>query len=123
MVAALLLAGCFESVTTVDAGVETDAGPRVCEEPSVRVLLRTDYVAGDEVVSVILEANDMVVGGRGVTSSDDLSTGYEVGVVCAVRPGTRILVRLRDGRGIELAARLVVVDSAATAEVVVTITR
>lgn len=107
-----------------DAGGGTDAGPPVCEEPSVSVLLRTDYLPGDEVVSVILEANDVVVGGRGVTSADDLVSGIEVGRVCGVRPRTRILVRLRDPAGIELAASQVVLESPAdTPEVVVVISR
>jgi len=107
-----LLAGCSQSHDgDADAGPPAgrDAGP--CAAPSVTVVVRSDYVAGDEVAAVNVELNDVVVVAMGVDASDDLSAGIELGPVCGVRPSSRITARLLSDRGTDVAGGQVVLDA------------
>lgn len=118
-----LLAACGQSHSTVDAGARSDAGPPPCDAPSVNVIVRTDYEPGTEVVSIVLELNDMIIDGVGVAVGDDLTGGVMMGPACGVLPRSRITVRILDARGAEVTARQVLLEApedGSTVEVIIT---
>jgi len=103
IIVALALAACGESHPPMEGA---DAGPPApCESPSIAVLVRSDYLPGVEVVSVLLELNDRLIHGTGVTEADNFETGINLGPLCAVRPNSRATVRFLDARGGDVAAR------------------
>lgn len=107
-----LLAGCNQSHDgDPDAGPPAgrDAGP--CASPSITVVVRSDYVAGDEVAAINVELDDVVVLAVGVDAGDDLAGGIEVGRVCGVRPSSRVTARLLSERGTDVDGRQVVLES------------
>jgi len=107
-VVGLLLLGCGESHPPV---MGTDAGPPpACDPPTIAVVIQSDYLPGTEVISLVLEHNDVVVDGTGLAEGDDLAGGISLGPLCEVRPNARIVARLLDGRGVDVAERLVRVD-------------
>ncbi len=109
---ALLLAACGQAHPREDAGAPpTDAGPPPCEPPSVTVLVLTDYAPGTEVVSIVLELNDVIVDGAGVSVGDDLSGGVTLGPLCGVLPRSRLTVRILDVRGAEIDAAVLLLET------------
>ncbi|MCA9609573.1 MAG: hypothetical protein KC619_28435 [Myxococcales bacterium] len=107
----VLLAACGQSHPTIDAGGRSDAGPPPCDAPSATVLVQSDLTPGTEAVSIVVELNDVIVTGTGVMASDDLAGGVALGPLCGLVPGSRIVVRILDARGAEVANRLLTVDA------------
>lgn len=109
---AFLLVACGQSHPANDAGpVGTDAGvPPPCDAPSATIVVQSDLEPGTEAVSIVVELNDVVTLGVGVTAGDDLVTGLEIGTLCGLVHNSRIVVRILDAVGAERANRLLTVD-------------
>lgn len=109
---AFLVAACGQAHPREDAGTPPlDAGAPPCEPPSVHVLVLTDYTPGTEVVSIVLELNDVIIDGAGVRVGDDLSGGVRLGPACGVLPRSRLTVRILDVRGAEIDAAVLLLET------------
>lgn len=106
------LAACSQTHPSTDAGPgRIDAGPPPCDPPSATILVQSDLEPGTEAVSIVVELNDMVVAGTGVMAGDDLAGGIALGPICGLVRNSRIVVRILDVRGADVASRLLTVDT------------
>jgi len=107
-----VLAACSQSHDPdSDAGPPAGRDAGACASPAVTVVVRTDYVAGEDVAAINVEVNDVIVLAVPVTASDDLAAGLELGRVCALRPNSRITVRLLTERGTDVDGGQVTLES------------